>query len=311
MVPYPMLRVALVGDHGSGKTTFLGLLYAALVQSGSDKRDDLRFRVDYDSLEEITGLFQRLMSGSFPDSATKEGVHGLSIEVGFRKGNRGSLLRRGSQEWAADSSTTVAFTLPGSLDEKTPGLFSGGTIGTGPWRDVLDADAILIFADSTQLAAKGDETESSAIRIYDRRVEALLTSIRRWRARGGREVLHPIFVLSKFDAVGPDVLEAANVDPTPPEVGKTGPRGATGRALLEPNLPRTLATLAEAGGQKLRFAKPTYVFSWVHTEAKAPATSERIRLRRIDGGGWEPDYSREEYLALVDVLGDIAARTKE
>jgi hypothetical protein len=305
-----MLRVAVVGDHGSGKTTFLGLLYAALVRSGSDKSDQLRFRVNFESLEEITVLFQRLMSGTFPDSATKEGIHGLSIEVGFRKPNRGAFLRLGSRKRTADASTTVHFTLPGSLDEKTPGLFSGGTIGTGPWRDVLDADAVLILVDSTKLVAKGEDDESSPVRPYDRRVESLLTAIRRWRSRDGREVLYPIFVLSKFDAVTPDILRAANIDPAPPEAGKAGPRAAYARALLEPNLPRTLATVEEAGGTRLRFATPTYVFSWVRTEAKTPAASERIRLRRIDGGGWEPDYSRDEYLAVVDALGEIAARTK-
>lgn len=305
-----MLRVAIVGHQGSGKTTFLGLLYAALVKSGSDKSDDLRFRVDLESLEEITVLFQRLMSGSFPDSATKEGIHGLSLDVGFRKSNRGAFLRHGSRKWTADSTTTVHFTLSGSLDEHTPGLFSGSTIGTGRWRDVLDADAVLILADSTKLAAKGEDAESSPIRTYDRRVESLFTAIRRWRSRGGREVLHPIFVLSKFDAVMPDVLQAANVDPAPPDVAKTAPRAAYASALLKPNLPRTLATVAEKGHGRMRFAEPDYFFSWVRTETKDSSASEKIRLRRIGGGGWEPDYSREEYLALVDALGEIAARTR-
>ncbi len=305
-----MLHIAIVGGHGSGKTTFLGLLYAALVRSGSDKSDDLRFHVNLDSLEEIAALFQQLMSGGFPDSATKEGIHGLRLEVGFRKPARGSLLRRGPREWTADAATTVQFTLPGSLDSNTQGLFSG-TIGTGAWRDVLDADAVLILADATKLVAKGEDAESSPIRTYDRQVQSLFTSIQRWRSRSGREVLHPILVLSKFDAVPPDVLEAANVDPEPPAAGKTGLRAAYARALLEPNLPRTLATVAETGGTRLRFAKPAYFFSWVRTEPNAPAGSERIRLRRIDGGGWEPDYARDEVLALVDALGEIASKTKE
>ncbi len=305
-----MLHVAIVGDRGSGKTTFLGLLYATLVRSGSDKNDGLRFHVSLDSLEEITGLFQRLMSGAFPDSATKEGIHALRLDIAFRKSSRGGLLRRGSRRWTPDASTTVHVTVPGSLDEKTPGLFSGSTIGTGPWRDVLDADAVLILADSTKLVGKSEDSVPAPMGTFDRHVESLFTSIRRWRSRGGREVLHPIFVLTKFDAVKPDVLRSANLESAPPGVGKPVPRAAYARALLEPNLPRALATVAEPG-ERPRFAKPAFVFSWVRTEAVPADGSDRIRLRRIDGGGWEPDFSTDEYVGLVDTVGGIAARTKD
>ena len=36
-----MLEVAIVGEPGSGKTTFLGLLYATQVRFGSDQADSL------------------------------------------------------------------------------------------------------------------------------------------------------------------------------------------------------------------------------------------------------------------------------
>ena len=80
-----MLQVAIVGDRDSGKTTFLGLLYAAQVKSGSDRADDFRFHATMESLEEITLVFQRLMSGSFPDSATKEGIHEMRVHLGYRR----------------------------------------------------------------------------------------------------------------------------------------------------------------------------------------------------------------------------------
>src|SRR5213080_1666897 len=66
-------RVVIVGDRNSGKTTFLGLLYAAQVKFGSDKADGFRFHAAFESLDEISGVFQRLMSGSFPDAATRRG----------------------------------------------------------------------------------------------------------------------------------------------------------------------------------------------------------------------------------------------
>ncbi len=306
-----MLRVAIVGDHDSGKTTFLGLIYAALVRSGSDKTDDLRFHAALASIEEITGLFQQLMSGAFPDSATKEGMHDFSFELAFETPRRGGFPLFGSRKRAAGASTAVHISLPGSLDEQRQGFLQEGATGRGRWRDALDADAVIVLADSTKLASKSEDPEPGPMETYDGQVEAFFTSILRWRARGGRDVLHPIFVFSKFDAVKPEVMRVANVEPTPPDVSKTGPRAVYAKALLEPNLPRTLAVLQEKDRGKLRFARPNYFFSSVRTEAKAPSQSEGIRLRRIDGAGWEPDYSGDEYLALLECLGEIAAQTKD
>lgn len=306
-----MLRVAIVGDRGSGKTTFLGLLYAALVRSGSDRADDMRFHASIDSFEEITVLFQRLMSGSFPDSATKEGIHELSVEVGYRNPKHGGLGRLGSRLWTSGASVALAFTLPGNFDAEAPGFLQGSSIYEGRWRDVLDGDVLLILADSTKLAAKAEDSETGPMGTYDGHVASLLTAIQRWRERGGRDILHPIFVLSKFDSVRAEVLKASELEATPPDVKKTGPRAVYARALLDPNLPRTLAKIQGTGRDKLRFARPGFSFSSVRTETKTPGRSESIHLRRVNGAAWEPDYSIDEYLALMQGLGEIAAQTKD
>ncbi len=299
-----MLIVAIVGDHESGKTTFLALLYATLVRSGSGREDTLRFHVAYDSMEEIGGLYQRLMSGGFPDTATKEGIHELRLELGLPRSKHG-LLRFGSRTWDADASATVRFCLPGSLDEATPGLHQGSTFGTGQWRDVLDADAVVFLVDSTELAARADD-KTGPMAGYDGRIDSLLTSIRRWRSRGGREVVHPLFVLSKFDRVALGALRAAGLDPEPPPVAKGGPRSAYAKALLQQNLPRTLATLQETGKGKPRFAPAETFFSSVRTEESSRGEPSRIRLRQTNNAGWEPDYSQAEYLAFLDRLARIA-----
>ncbi len=306
-----MLRVAIVGDHGSGKTTFLGLLYAALVSSGSGREDELRFHVAYDSLDEVTALFQRMMSGGFPDTTTKEGLHELRVELDAARAGHGLLSRIGSRKGAAGPSPTIHFSLPGSLDEASPGLHQGSTFGTGKWRDALDADVVAVLVDSTKLAPKGADPKSGPARAYDGRVEALLVAVQRWRSSGGRAVLHPVFVFSKFDSVPPAFLEAANLEATPPAAAKTGPRSLYGKVLLEPNLPRTLAMVRAPAGKKLRFAPPSYVFSGVRTETKGSPPHEQIRLRRTESGGWEPDYSKGEYLAFLDEVAKVAAATKD
>src|SRR2546430_16396795 len=84
-------RVVIVGDRNSGKTTFLGLLYAAQVKFGSDKADGFRFHASFEFLDEISGGFQRLMSGGFPDAATKAGVRQIALRLGHRRSRLGIL----------------------------------------------------------------------------------------------------------------------------------------------------------------------------------------------------------------------------
>ena len=305
-----MLHAAILGDRGAGKTTFLGLLYATLVHSGAGKDDTLRFHASYESLEEVTTLFQRLMSGGFPDSAIKEGLHELRFTLGLGKARRG-LLHRGATTWNADTAASVHFTLPGSLGEERPAFIEGSTIGTGPWRDVLDADALILLADSTKLAPKRETAERGSMAGYDGHVDALFSAIQRWRSRSGHEFLHPVFLLSKFDGLDPAVLKASDLEPDPPELAKGAARAAYASALLQPSLPHILATIRGKSRGRLRFGEPAYFFSWVRREAGAPGAPERIKLRRMESGGWEPEYPRQEYLALLGHLADIAGHTKD
>lgn len=306
-----MLRVAIVGDRGSGKTTFLGLLYAAMVSSGSGRGDELRFHVAYESLDEITALFQRLMSGGFPDAATKEGLRELRVELDASRTGHGLRSRLGSGKDGVARATEVRFDLLGSLEDASRALHGGSTFGTGPWRDALDADVLVMLVDGSQLPAKGAGTESEPTAGWDARFEALLVAIQRWRSSGGRPLLHPVFVLSKVDSVRPDVLQAVGVESAPPGPGKARLREAYAHALLDPNVPRTLAMLRGPTGKKLRFAPPTYVFSRVRTQTEGSGAPLRIRLRRAESGGWEPEYSKDEYVAFLRGLAAIASETKE
>ncbi len=306
-----MLNLAVVGDHGSGKTTFLGLVYATLVSSGSGKADDLRFHLVYDSMEEITGLFQRLMSGGFPDSASKEGIQGLTIELDVPGAGHGLLSRLGSRKRSDGTAKTVRLSLPGSLDETKPGLTHGSTFGTGRWRDALDADVVVMIVDSAKLAAKGTEAKTGPMATVDDRLASLFVAVQRWRSTGGRPILHPLFVFSKFDAVAPKLLKAANLEASPPEVTKTGPRKLYAKALLEPNLPRTIALLEGETGKKLTFGPMRFVFSSVRTEPGRAGDPEKIKVRRTASGGWEPDYSAGEYRAFLRWLAGVAADTAD
>jgi len=298
-------RVVIIGERGAGKTTFLGLLYAAQVKSGTDARDDFRFHVTYESLDEIAEVFQQLMSGSFPDAASKEGIHEIRFHLSYGRAG-GFLSRLRSRGSAPGEAASFHFILLRNLeDELSP--FRRGTSGTnGKLRDILDTDAIAILVDCTGLALSHEERAAGSMGKYDTAVESLLSTIQRSRSRDLRSVLSPIFVFSKFDSVRPEALRAADVESEPPGISKAGPRSAYARVLLSYNLPKTMAKIGVREARGLKFATPSYWFSWVHTEGAAQGRPPKVRLRRSGAIGWEPDYSKDEYIALLDSLRTIA-----
>ena len=302
-IGFASMRVLIVGDSNSGKTTFLGLLYATQVRSGSDKADSYRFHAPPESLEEISLVFQQLMSGAFPDAVTKQAVGGISFQVGYR---RSGFLH--GREWAPGPSPTLRFSLLRNAVEAISRLRMRSAVADAGLKDLDDSDAVAILVDSTKLVAAG-ETPGRPLSDYDGAIESLLNEIQRSQESGGRRLLHSIFVFSKFDRVRPEVLRAANVAAAPPPVGKIGPRAAYAEALLNRNLPRTLAKLGARERGDLRFAKSVCFFSWVRVEETANGQPGRIRLRRSEMAGWEPDYSSLEYLALLQYLGSIAVRS--
>src|SRR3989442_4769049 len=117
----PVPRVVIVGDQNSGKTTFLGLLYAAQVKFGSDKADGFRFHAAFESLDEISGVFQRLMSGSFPDAATKEGVREIAFRLSHRRTGLGILSRTKARGSSSESPRSFQLIILQSFQDEMAG----------------------------------------------------------------------------------------------------------------------------------------------------------------------------------------------
>jgi hypothetical protein len=298
-------RIVIVGDRESGKTTFLALLYAAQVKSGSARSDAFRFHAAHESLEEISQAFEQVMSGSFPDSATKEGIRGITYRLDFRPGGLGFLRRLRTKERTANRSVTLSFLLLRNLEEEIARYRKGSSFANVALRDVLESDGAGILVDSTNLGVGPGDLRHVAMGRYDGALESLLSMLQRSRSRGSRKDFHPIFILSKFDSVDPAALRVAGLEGPPPAVGKEGPRQAYAKALLERHLPKTWSRIRARDPRGLSFARPSFFFSSVRTEPATEGRSARIRFRAA-GGGWEPDYSTDEYLALLKHLWEIA-----
>jgi len=304
-------RVVIVGDRNSGKTTFLGLLYTAQVKSGSDKADAFRFHAGFESVDEVTGVFERLMSGSFPDSAAKEGVRDVSFRLGYRRPGRGILSRQRSKGWGSDAFVSFRLIVLKAFENEMARPGEGSSVTDATLRDALGSEAMVIVVDATKLTAADKDPQLVPLRKFDAAVDSLLTSIQHSRAHGAQTVFHPIFMFSKFDRVNPEALRLANLEDAPPGVKKKGPRAAYAKALLDRNLPKTMARVRSRERRGMEFAEPSYFFSWVRTDDAVRGGAERVRLRRSGAVGWEPDYSSDEYLAFLERLWDIAAQIKD
>src|SRR5438046_10360046 len=87
---------ALLGDRASGKTTFLGLLYAAQVKYGTGVQDDFRFHAPMGSLNLMSAVYEGMKDARFPSATLKEEI--TELEIG-----RASCRERG-ESWEGPGS---------------------------------------------------------------------------------------------------------------------------------------------------------------------------------------------------------------
>src|SRR5438128_10345432 len=74
---------ALLGDRASGKTTFLGLLYAAQVKYGTGVTDDFRFHAPIQSLNVMSAVYEGMKHGRFPSATLKQEITELGFVYGY------------------------------------------------------------------------------------------------------------------------------------------------------------------------------------------------------------------------------------
>lgn len=303
-----MLKIVIVGDSNSGKATFLGLLYMTQVSSGSDKADEFRFSTPYESLDALSYVFQQLMSGTFPDQVTKQGIRRIHFQLGYRRTGGGMLSRLRGREWTRESS--VRFLIMGAKDDEFSSVVLGTPIEEERWTDIHDVDAVVILVDSTKLGVPDEKKKAGPMSAYDGALASLLGLMRRRSEPETRRQIYPIFLFSKFDRVNPEALSATNLGTDPPKVDEPSLRATYAEALLKANLPKTLVTIRYRDRDHVPFASPVPFFLWVRTKAE-PGQPEKIQFGRSGDGGWKLQYSNSEYLAVLEYLREIVATQRK
>ncbi len=299
-----MTTALVVGEPRSGQTTFVGLLYTAVVRFGTEEGDRFRFHADRESIRRLEAIYGALGDGRFPEVDLDPDAGPLRFVFGFRRSGLGGWARGGSDEdgdfltvpvqvggFPTAEVAELGERLP-VLDEATRHLLRSPILVA-----LVNAAALLVppAADASGPAARRDHELARAMETVVR----FLALERRRKER----TLYPIFVLTQFDRAPEATLHALAAPAGPPSSWSLADRGAFGLRVLETFLPETARFLGTAGGTRVTVAPAAWFFSGIATEDRGPDGIRVRRRSRLPEAGWEPEYPYEEYRGLLLELG--------
>jgi hypothetical protein len=298
----------VLGDRGSGLTTFLGLLYTAQVRYGTEASDRFRFHADRESIRSLQGIYTALGEGKFPQDEIDWEQRPLAFLLGFRR----SGLRPRARSEESGAFDVIQLRVGGLSPEEIAELGNHETILDGNFRSMVRSPILLILLDATRLPLAGpDSLPGGAAVRYDHTLARTLAVVAGFvgseRARRDRQ-LFPLFVVTKSDRLADNVRRQLRAPEGPAEEWDEASRSETGEALLRTYFPETRRYLQSPEPPGLRVAPPGWFFSSVRLASPANGEPRISRRERTPLGGWEPEYPFEEYRRLLDRLGALAHR---
>jgi len=297
----------VVGDRGSGLTTFVGLLYAAQLRLGTEEQDEFRFSADRETIRQLETIYGELLAGRFPEGDVNWEMHPLSFVFGFRTGKFGSLGGRGNH--TDRGFDTFRIQVGGISAQEVSELAAHDAVLEESTRRLLRSPVVLPLVDASRLLPPPDGPKDRRLVRYDRMLATTLEVVGRFlAAERSRKVraLHPLFVVTKFDECPPTTLAEIHAPAGPPSAWPSGTREAVGAKILELYFPATTLFFART---KLTHAATMTPPLWFFSSLQLVPGSNGLRIARrsrIPVGGWEPEYPFEEYRGLVDHLARLA-----
>jgi hypothetical protein len=299
----------VVGDRGSGLTTFVGLLYAAQLRLGTEEGDEFRFSADRESIRQLEGIYGELVAGRFPEWDADWDTHPLSFVFGFRSGTfprlRGGAVRH---DGGFDS---FRVQVGGISVESVAELAEHDAILEDSTRQLLRSPVVLPLVDASRLLPLTEDAERRPLERYDRMLAATLDLLSRFlsasRHRRHR-TLYPMFVVTKFDQCPRETLDRFLIPGGTPASWPAGTREAVGENILTSYLPETLRLFQTT---KRRGEGHVALPRWFYSSLEVVPGPEGLRIARrsrIPVGAWEPEYPFEEYRTLIHELATLAHR---
>jgi len=296
----------VLGDRGSGLTTFVGLLYAAQLRLGTEDQDEFRFSADRETIRQIESIYGELVAGRFPEWDADWETHPLSFLFAFRSGKFGNLNFGGNGDRGFD---TVRVQVGGISVEEVAQFAEHDAVLEESTRRLLRSPVVLPLVDASRLRPPPDGPKSAALTRYDRMLAATLEVVERFllaeRDRKAR-TMHPLFVVTKFDQCPRETLTELHAPSGPPSTWPSDARDEVGRRILNLYLPVTMLVVL---GMQTRRAPTAATPRWYYSGLQLTSGSESLpiaRRSRLPLGGWEPEYPFEEYRGLIEQLARLA-----
>lgn len=304
-----MTNALVLADRGSGTTTFLGLLYCALVYAGSASGDELRVHAPHGTLRALRGVYAEMMGGDFPSEANELPREELSFLLDFASR---------APHWRAPGHRPTEVKIEIASLEAFADLRSHSYVSDSLVRARVASQIALVLVDAGRLPPEPDTMEEGSGTMWSRfdsmvaRAFEVLGAYHRLDRPRRRLRLQPVFILTKFDRL-PAALRRLTLNGLVPSPTATAARGTWLEEVLAPRLPRAWSSLRQEDRDS-GFNGPVWFASWVGLDERDPGAP---RIRRRSGpqaGSWEVDYPRTEFEALLALLhklsspiGDVAA----
>lgn len=320
-----MCPAAIYGYSSSGKTVFLGLLYAAQTRYTNEARgESYRFYGDPSTIRQMGSMYNAMRNGRFPPANLKEEMSEIRFKFGFPRGLSQVLpenIRKAN--WVKPFSIIdfAAYDVAGEDVEEF--VETGVTENRRVIQELLKAHIIVFIVDCSRFTVTTTGSLFDRMLDYDKNGAVLLSSLAKHKAdmakktapTGGKKgtsqtTIYPVIVLSKFDQIPSDVLTQLGLPPSPPAPSDHAGRERFGQALMTRFLPQMFALLKGGRLMGVNFDKSQFFFSWVQVAQVAGMdTSSKPSIERDLKG--DVKFAYDEYRAFIDYFRELADRAPD
>ena len=322
-----MCPAAILGERACGKTTFLGLLYAAQVKYGTRVTDSFRFHAPLQSLRLMSQVYEGMKDSRFPGATLKDEMTHIEFMFGYRKSLAGRLPAALKEKNWVNPFAKLTFAAYDVSGEDVQEFIDSGVAASPIIQQLLKSHVVVILADCSRMTTAIDSPPFRQMLHYDSEVATLLVSLQTYKKQeqsrmqsqglgGGSPIIYPAIVLSKFDSLRDDVLAKLGLHRGIPDPSKTRQRKEYAEALLRVFMPQTLSQIRGGKVAGISFDNAAYFFSWVRTEAAEagmqPVGAPRIVRKEFSAeGGAEPDFSYDDYVGFIEHFRGVANKVPD
>jgi len=310
------MAVSVMGDRACGKTTFIGLLYAAQIEYTNNlvNKEAFKFTADPHIAAYMGEMYNQLRIGRWPDATIKGHSSKISFLFGYKR-TMGKAAQKmplpswiSRRKWAKPYSTLqfcvydvagedvqdIIRTPDGYLSEEIP----------DEAKDLLESRVLVFLIDAQKISAKVRSKAYMKMINYDKEMATLISLIASYNSKKTdplQRKIYPVIVFTKFDMVPRSTLQDMGLPDTLPKVKDQKARREYAETIMRRFYRQTLAYLKGGALKGVSFDEAAYIFSSVNTEFDEEQGFESPKMK-----GDEVDYSYGEYAAFITHFRRIA-----